>query len=69
MAAKRFAHFSELYRAAFAETNHDTKQLLLSEVKNMLNAWALDSGESFAESVAKPENSSATSPRSSTRAA
>jgi hypothetical protein len=39
MRAKSFSSFSDLYRAAFAETNPDVKQLLLAEVKRSLDHW------------------------------
>lgn len=34
-----FTNFGELYRAAFAEVNPTTKQLLLAEVKKALDHW------------------------------
>ena len=36
----RFNNFGDLYRAAFAEPNPTTKQLLLAEVKKVLDRWA-----------------------------
>ena len=38
--AYRFTDFGDLYRAALAEPNPTTKQLLLAEVKKALDAWA-----------------------------
>ena len=38
--AYRFTDFGDLYRAAFAEPNPTTKQLLLAEVKKVLDRWA-----------------------------
>ena len=38
--AYRFTDFGDLYRAAFAELNPTTKQLLLAEVKKALDHWA-----------------------------
>lgn len=38
--AYRFTDFADLYRAAFAEPNPTTKQLLLAEVKKVLDRWA-----------------------------
>jgi len=38
--AYRFTDFGDLYRAAFAEPNPTAKQLLLAEVKKMLDHWA-----------------------------
>ena len=43
----RFTDFSDLYRAAFAESNPTTKQLLLAEVKKALDRWA----ESMADAM------------------
>lgn len=43
-----FTNFGELYRAAFAELNPSTKQLLLAEVKKALDRWE----ESITEGVA-----------------
>jgi hypothetical protein len=34
-----FTNFGELYRAAFAEVNPTTKQMLLAEVKKALDHW------------------------------
>jgi hypothetical protein len=34
-----FTNFGELYRAAFAEVNPTTKQMLLAEVKKALDNW------------------------------
>ena len=34
-----FGNFGDLYRAAFAESNPSTKQVLLSEVKRVLDQW------------------------------
>jgi hypothetical protein len=34
-----FSNFGDLYRAAFAESNPSTKQLLLAEVKRVLDHW------------------------------
>lgn len=36
----RFTDFGDLYRAAFAEPNPAAKQLLLAEVKKVLDHWA-----------------------------
>jgi hypothetical protein len=36
----RFTNFGDLYRAAFAEPNPTTKQLLLAAVKKALDEWA-----------------------------
>jgi len=41
----RFNDFSALYRAAFAEPNPDTKQQLLSDVKQALDRWAASVSE------------------------
>jgi hypothetical protein len=38
--AYRFTDFGDLYRAAFAEPNPTIKQLLLAEVKKVLDRWA-----------------------------
>jgi hypothetical protein len=38
--AYRFTNFGDLYRAAFAEPNPTTKQLLLAEVRKVLDRWA-----------------------------
>jgi phage baseplate assembly protein W len=43
-----FTNFGDLYRAAFAELNPGTKQLLLAEVKKALDRWE----ESITEGVA-----------------
>jgi len=34
-----FTNFGDLYRAAYAELNPSTKQLLLAEVKSVLDRW------------------------------
>ena len=34
-----FANFGDLYRAAYAELDPTTKQLLLTEVKRALDRW------------------------------
>ena len=34
-----FTNFGDLYRAAYAELNPSTKQLLLAEVKKVLDHW------------------------------
>ncbi len=39
MRAETFSSFSDLYRAAFAEGNPVTKQILLAEVKRSLDDW------------------------------
>lgn len=49
--AYRFTDFSDLYRAAFAESNPTTKQLLLAEVKKALDRWA----ESMADGMPASE--------------
>jgi len=36
----RFDSFAELYRAAFAETDPEQKQLLLADVQIALDNWA-----------------------------
>lgn len=45
-----FTNFGDLYRAAFAELNPSTKQLLLGEVKKALDRWQ----ESITEGVVSP---------------
>ncbi len=37
--AHSFTNFGDLYRAAYAELNPSTKQLLLAEVKKVLDHW------------------------------
>ena len=49
-----FSNFGDLYRAAYAESNPSTKQVLLTEVKRVLDHWQ--------ESEARP-SSSETDPR------
>jgi hypothetical protein len=49
----RFHDFGELYRAAFAEPNLDTKQLLLADVQKALDRWA-DTVREGMPSPAKP---------------
>ena len=49
--AYRFTDFGDLYRAAFAESNPTTKQLLLAEVKKALDRWA----ESMADGMPASE--------------
>ena len=39
MAHQGFSHFSELYRAAFAEPNLERKLFLLSEVRKAMERW------------------------------
>jgi len=34
-----FDDFGDLYRAAYAEVDPETKQILLAEVKNVLDRW------------------------------
>lgn len=41
----QFKDFADLYRAAFAETNPDRKQILLADVKRVLDRWALSAAE------------------------
>jgi hypothetical protein len=45
MKCARFNDFSALYRAAFAESNPDMKQQLLSDVKQALDRWAASVSE------------------------
>jgi len=40
MSAPRFDNFGDLYRAAFAESDPEQKQVLLADVKNALDQWA-----------------------------
>lgn len=40
MSTHRFDSFAELYRAAFAESDPEQKQLLLADVKTALDRWA-----------------------------
>jgi len=40
MSDPRFDNFGDLYRAAFAETDPEQKQVLLADVKNALDQWA-----------------------------
>lgn len=40
MSTHSFSNFSDLYRAAYAEQDPDTKQLLLAAVKRALDRWA-----------------------------
>ena len=49
-----FTNFGELYRAAFAEVNPTTKQMLLAEVKKALDRWQ-DTVREEAPSSPKPE--------------
>lgn len=46
-----FADFGDLYRAAFAEPNPATKQLLLAEVKKALDHWAQTINEAVPDSA------------------
>jgi hypothetical protein len=36
----RFDNFGDLYRAAFAESDPELKQMLLADVKGVLDRWA-----------------------------
>jgi hypothetical protein len=45
MNAHPFDNFGALYRAAFAESNPERKQLLLANVKTALESWAKANGE------------------------
>jgi hypothetical protein len=45
MSAHGFSNFSDLYRAAFAERNPEVKQLLLADVKRVLDQWANSVGD------------------------
>jgi hypothetical protein len=40
MRNSRFDNFGDLYRAAFAESNPEIKQMLLAGVKKELDSWA-----------------------------
>jgi hypothetical protein len=40
MSTHSLSNFSDLYRAAYAEQDPDTKQLLLAAVKRALDRWA-----------------------------
>jgi hypothetical protein len=40
MRNSRFDNFADLYRAAFAESNPEIKQMLLADVKRELDRWA-----------------------------
>jgi hypothetical protein len=40
MRDSRFDNFGDLYRAAFAESNPEVKQMLLANVKRELDLWA-----------------------------
>jgi hypothetical protein len=51
MKAKSFPSFSDLYRAAFAETNAEIKQLLLAEVKKSLDDWEQTTRDGMAPPV------------------
>lgn len=46
-----FADFGDLYRAAFAEPDPTTKQLLLAEVKKALDHWAENINEEMTASA------------------
>jgi len=45
MSTHRFQNFGQLYRAAYAETNPELKQILLSDVKRVLDGWAESNAE------------------------
>lgn len=40
MSVSRFDNFADLYRAAFAESDPEQKQVLLADVKSALDRWA-----------------------------
>jgi len=40
MSVPRFNNFGDLYRAAFAESDPEQKQVLLADVKSALDQWA-----------------------------
>jgi hypothetical protein len=46
----RFTNFGDLYRAAFAEPNPTTKQLLLAAVKKALDEWAESANDGISAS-------------------
>lgn len=53
MSAQRFDNFGDLYRAAFAESDPEHKQVLLADVKNVLDVWAeADRGRADTPSLA-----------------
>jgi hypothetical protein len=54
----RFDNFGELYRAAFAEDNPEIKQLLLADVKNVLDRWAESDHDTSLFSPISPQSSS-----------
>jgi hypothetical protein len=54
MSAQRFDNFGDLYRAAFAESDPEQKQVLLADVKNVLDVWAeADRGRADTPSLAQ----------------
>jgi hypothetical protein len=50
----RFTHFADLYRAALAEPNPTTKQLLLAAVKKVLDDWAENATDGIPPSGRRP---------------
>ena len=60
MAEIGFKNFGDLYRAAYAEPDEKKKILLLSQVKQVLDAWAQASGtragSPTSENVVTPYN-------------
>jgi len=40
MNPRRYGHFGDLYRAALAENNPETKRILLAHVNTVLDQWA-----------------------------
>jgi len=45
MSLTRFSDFSELYRAAFAETDVEKQLSLLHEVQRIINSYSAESGD------------------------
>jgi hypothetical protein len=56
--SSKFSDFGDLYRAAFAETDPETKQVLLAEVKRALDMWAISSTDFTAISPRRPQHQS-----------
>ena len=57
MTIQDFDNFGDLYRAAFAESDPEIKQILLSDVKRALDLWA----NSEAADVPRPAKASVSS--------